>query len=64
VQDASSGADEGRPFGLVCVERKTTPHFLATGSRFRVEDEIVNLPPEVRRLLGLQPGETVGFVPA
>jgi arginine N-succinyltransferase len=64
VEDSSSGADEGRPFGLVCVERATAPHFFATGTRYRVEGDAIFLPPEARRLLGVAPGDTVGLVPA
>jgi len=64
VEDAHGGADEGRPFGLVCVERATAPHFFATGARFRSEGDVIFLPPEARRLLGVAPGDTVGVVPA
>jgi arginine N-succinyltransferase len=64
VEDASGGADEGRPFGLISVERAQAPHFLATGARFRVEGEHIYLPPEARRLLGVAPGDLVGVVPA
>jgi arginine N-succinyltransferase len=64
VKGSTGGADEGRPFGLVCVERPDAPHFFATGSRFRVEDEVIYLPPEVRRLLGVSPGDSVGYVPS
>ena len=63
VVDATSGADEGRPFGIVCVERESTPHFLATGSRYRIEDQTIHLPADVNRLLGVRPGDSVGVVP-
>ena len=64
VQDATSGADEGRPFGLVSVERASAPHFLATGARFRTEGDAIFLPPDARKLLHVAPGDSVGVVPA
>jgi arginine N-succinyltransferase len=64
VRDSIGGADEGRPFGLICVERTTAPHFVATGTRFRIEAEQIYLPPETRKLLGVSAGDTVGVVPA
>ena len=63
VDDPTSGADEGRPFGLVCVERDSTPHFVATGSRYRIEGDTIHLPADVNRLLGVNPGDSVGVVP-
>jgi hypothetical protein len=63
VEDATSGADEGRPFGLVSVERTQAPHFLATGGRFRIDGSSIHLPPDVRKLLRVAPGESVGVVP-
>jgi len=63
VESSSSGADEGRPFGLVAVERDHAPYFAATGGRFRIEGDAIHLPPEVRRLLGAEPGDSVGVVP-
>ncbi len=64
VEEANGGADEGRPFGLVCVERPTAPHFFATGSRYRTEGDAIFLPSEVRQLLGVKQGDMVGVVPA
>lgn len=56
-------ADEGRPFGLICVERDQPPYFTATGSRYRLEEGQVGLPEVTRRLLGVQPGDEVGILP-
>jgi arginine N-succinyltransferase len=64
VDDSNSGADEGRPFGLIAVERKEAPHFVATGTRYRTDGAKISLPPEARRALGVSPGDTVGVVPA
>ena len=57
-----AGADDGRPYGLVCVERDRTPHFQATGSRFRLEGSDVGLPQKTLETLGVQPGDTVGVL--
>jgi arginine N-succinyltransferase len=58
-----SGVDDGRPFGLVSVERDRAPHFAATGSRFRIEGGDVGLPEATIKQLGIQPGDTVGVLP-
>jgi arginine N-succinyltransferase len=58
-----SGADDGRPFGLVSVERDRAPHFAVTGSRFRVEGSDVGLPAATLAALGIQPGDSVGLLP-
>ncbi len=64
VKDATSGADEGRPFGLVAVERMRAPYFQATGGRFRIDGRsLIHLPPDVRSLLSVEPSEAVGVVP-
>jgi arginine N-succinyltransferase len=60
---AVDSADEGRPFGLLCVERDHPPHFLATGGRYRLEGDRVGLPEEVRRTLQVQAGDEVGILP-
>jgi arginine N-succinyltransferase len=57
------GADEGRPFGLISVERDRAPHFMCTGSRFRLEGTDVGLPETVMTALGIQPGDEVGVLP-
>ena len=54
--------DDGRPFGLVCVERETAPHFLATGARFRLEGDQVGLPEATRAALGVAKGDEVGLL--
>jgi arginine N-succinyltransferase len=59
----SGGADDGRPFGLVSIERDRAPHFLATGTRFRVAGDTVSLPEPSMRLLELKPGDEVGILP-
>jgi arginine N-succinyltransferase len=56
------GADDGRPFGLVCVERDRAPHFVATGSRYRLEGTDVGLPDATMNLLGVTPGDSVGVL--
>ena len=55
--------DDGRPFGLVCVERDHPPHFVATGCRFRVEGSEVGLAEETRSVLGVKAGDEVGVLP-
>jgi arginine N-succinyltransferase len=57
------GADDGRPFGLISVERDRAPHFAATGSRYRLEGTDVGLPDATMAQLGVQPGDTVGVLP-
>jgi arginine N-succinyltransferase len=59
VQDA----DDGRPFGLISVERDHAPHFQATGSRFRLEANAVGLPTQTMTALGVEPGDEVGVLP-
>jgi arginine N-succinyltransferase len=58
-----SGADDGRPYGLVSVERDRPPHFAATGSRFRLEGTDVGLPESTLKLLDVKPGDEVGVLP-
>jgi arginine N-succinyltransferase len=58
-----AGADEGRPFGLVSVERDRAPHFACTGSRFRLEGVQVGLPEATIAALGVRPGDEVGVLP-
>jgi arginine N-succinyltransferase len=55
--------DDGRPFGLVCVERDAAPHFLATGAHFRAEGNQVGLSESVRNALGVAQGDEVGILP-
>jgi arginine N-succinyltransferase len=57
------GADEGRPFGLVSVERDHAPHFVATGSRYRIEGTDIGLPETTMATLGIQAGDEVGVLP-
>jgi arginine N-succinyltransferase len=57
-----SGADDGRPFGLVSVERDRAPHFAATGSRFRIEGGDVGLPEATMKQLNVQAGDNVGVL--
>jgi arginine N-succinyltransferase len=59
----AGGADDGRPFGLVSVERDRAPHFLATGSRFRLEGDAIGLPQATLAALNVVPGEEVGVLP-
>jgi arginine N-succinyltransferase len=56
-------ADEGRPMGLICVERDRAPHFVATGSRYRLEGTDVGLPESTMAALGVSPGDEVGVLP-
>ena len=56
------GADDGRPFGLVSVEREASPYFCAVGSRFRQEGSEVGLPEATRRALKVAPGDEVGVL--
>ncbi len=57
-----TGADDGRPFGLISVERDRAPHFAATGSRFRLEGSDVGLPEKTMAALGVAPGDEVGVL--
>jgi arginine N-succinyltransferase len=63
VVKVGGGADDGRPYGLISVERDRAPHFTATGSRYRMEGTDVGLPEPTMSLLGLQPGDEVGVLP-
>jgi arginine N-succinyltransferase len=56
------GADDGRPFGLVAIEKEGAPHFAATGSRFRLEGGQVGLPEPTRKVLGVGAGQEVGVL--
>jgi arginine N-succinyltransferase len=58
-----SGADDGRPFGLISIERDRAPHFAAAGSRYRLEGSDVGLPERTLQLLDLKPGDEVGVLP-
>ncbi len=57
------GADDGRPYGLVCVERDKPPHFAATGTRYRLEGNMVGVPEPTRRALAVEAGDEVGVLP-
>jgi arginine N-succinyltransferase len=59
--DATIRADA--PFGLVSVERAEEPRFQSTGARYALEGDAIILQPEVRELLGVKTGDTVGVVP-
>jgi arginine N-succinyltransferase len=63
VVRVGGGADDGRPFGLISVERDRPPHFTATGSRYRLEGTEVGLPDATMKLLDIQPGDEVGVLP-
>jgi arginine N-succinyltransferase len=58
-----SGADDGRPYGLISIERDRAPHFAAAGSRYRLEGSDVGLPERTLALLELKPGDEVGVLP-
>ena len=58
-----AGADEGRPFGLIAVERDRPPHFTAIGTRFRLEGKDVGLPEKTMAALGVAAGDEVGVLP-
>jgi arginine N-succinyltransferase len=58
-----SGADDGRPFGLISIERDRAPHFQATGSHYRLEGTDVGLPDKTLTALGITPGDEVGVLP-
>ena len=58
-----NSVDDGRPFGLVSVERDRVPHFAATGSRLRIEGGDVGLPEATMKQLGIQAGDNVGVLP-
>jgi arginine N-succinyltransferase len=61
---ALPASDEaGGVSGLVCVERDRAPHFMATGSRFKIEGTDVGLPGATMKQLGVQPGDSVGALP-
>lgn len=60
---ALAGDESGAPSGLVSVERDRAPHFVAIGSRFRLEGTDVGLPAATLQRLGVAPGDTVGVLP-
>jgi hypothetical protein len=45
------------------VERDRAPHFVATGSRYRLEGTDVGLPEKTIAALSVTPGDTVGVLP-
>jgi arginine N-succinyltransferase len=49
--------------GLVAVERDHPPHFAATGSRFRLDGDTVQLPRETRELLAASNGDEIAVLP-
>jgi arginine N-succinyltransferase len=55
--------DDASPHGLVSVERDRAPHFVAAGSRFRLEGGDVGLPAATMKQLGVGPGDLVGVLP-
>jgi arginine N-succinyltransferase len=57
-----AGVDDGRPFGLVSVERDHPPYFRATGTRLRLEGDEIGLPEATMACLGLHPGDEVGVL--
>jgi arginine N-succinyltransferase len=61
IEGGSLGADS--PFGLVACERASAPHFLATGSHFRLEGPTIVLPKETFNLLSAKPGDEVALLP-
>jgi arginine N-succinyltransferase len=58
-----AGDESGAPGGLVSVERDRAPHFVATGSRFRLEGTDVGLPASTMQRLGVSAGDSVGVLP-
>lgn len=60
---AVDSADEGRPFGLLCIERDRAPFFTAVGTRYRLEGDRVGLPAAARQVLGVGAGDLVGILP-
>jgi arginine N-succinyltransferase len=57
------GDEDAPPSGLVAVERDRSPHFVATGTRFRLEGGDVGLPAATMKQLGVGPGDLVGVLP-
>ncbi len=62
---AVDAADEGRPYGIVSSDHPQAPHFTAAGTRFRIigSGAEIGLPAPAREALGVQPGDTVGYLP-
>jgi arginine N-succinyltransferase len=57
-------ADDGRPYGLVAVEHEQKPRFVATATRFRLNDKgEIGLTDAVRTALGVKPGDEVWYLP-
>jgi arginine N-succinyltransferase len=59
----AAGDDDAPPTGLVSVEHDRAPHFVAAGTRFRLEGGEVGLPPATMAQLGVAPGDLVGVLP-
>ena len=57
-----SGEGTDRPFGLIAVERDRAPHFVATGTRFKLEGGEVGIPEAAMTALGIASGEEVGVL--
>jgi arginine N-succinyltransferase len=51
------------PFGLISVERDRAPHFMAAGSRMKMEGGQVALPEATLTALGIAAGDEVGVLP-
>ena len=61
---AVDATDDGRPYGIVSAEHPAAPHFLATGTRFRIigSGAEIGLTDAVRAMLGVKPGDEVGYL--
>lgn len=61
---AVDATDDGRPYGIVSAEHAGAPHFLATGTRFRIigSGAEIGLTDSVRAMLGVKPGDEVGYL--
>ncbi|MBI4508386.1 MAG: arginine N-succinyltransferase [Deltaproteobacteria bacterium] len=62
---AVDGTDDGRPQGIVAVERGQAPHFLAIGTRYRPGPGSgdIGLTDAARSALKVQPGDQVALLP-
>ncbi len=57
------GTVAGNAFGLISLERDRAPHFTATGARFNLAGDEVELDEKTLALLGATSGDTLGILP-
>jgi arginine N-succinyltransferase len=54
---------DAAPWGIVAVERAHSPYFVQVGTRYRLVDDVVELPGQTCRQLGVAGGQSVWLQP-